>query len=385
MATPADTAVAKETAPTLTLKDVLSLEEWKSQGKKKLSELCSSLSLDSSGTTKKLAQRLVDHYKNNPAVATTVVSKTRRSLSSSGSDSEPNSDSPPSRRRQKTGTSPNDSSESRADADDNNKNKDGAFMDDQQNTDPAARSANDQAHEPTPPPDDTTQEYDQVTAATAFQTAQANSLLLKDIIDRIALLGSAVDLSNAEVRAIRSKVEKNPSSKLSKTNPQTTVQIGSKRPAPDKNAQPKTALKKSKTSSSATADKQKRVSPAKSKSRPSKRSQNRSPTPKTTAATKSPPRNKRRTPRSTSSASSRGGSGSRSSRSRSKSRSRSRSPGNSSSSSRPPSPLDHQHDKQHHLSSVLLFSCIGTGERRSLSSWRGTRTFQFELVELISR
>ena len=39
----------------------------------------------------------------------------------------------------------------------------------------------------------------------------------------------------------------------------------------------------------------------------------------------------------------------------------------------------HQAQHQHHchLSSVLLFSCIGTGERRSVSSWRGTLTFQF--------
>ena len=168
----------------------LTVAEWEEKGKEALVLECDNLDLEVTGDVSTLAKRLYDSY--HPAVVEqpvvdqpveeALLLEEDLLLSERNSDDD-DSDSPPSRRRKPRENNDNDAGNNGADA---------------------RSTGNDDI--PTDRDGDDTQDHanNDNLASAAFQTAQANSELLKDVLDKIGLLHAERDLDHAEVRALRS-------------------------------------------------------------------------------------------------------------------------------------------------------------------------------------
>ena len=163
----------------------LTVAEWEEKGKEALVLVCDNLDLEVTGDVSTLAKRLYDSY--HPAVVEQpVVDQPVEEdllLLSEGNSDDDESDSPPSRRRKPRENNDNDAGNNGADT---------------------RSTGNDDI--PTDRDGDDTQDHanNDNLAASAFQTAQANSELLQHVLDKIGLLHAERDLDHAEVRALRS-------------------------------------------------------------------------------------------------------------------------------------------------------------------------------------
>ena len=169
----------------------LSSAEWEARGREALVLECDNLDLEASGDASALAQRLYNHY--HPAVVEEVEDDLL--LSSQGSDSSDDSDSPDSRRKSREHKNNDDD-----DTEDPEEPKDAADQD-------TARNDGENVAAIGGPQDlEDTQDLasNNNLAASAFETAQANSELLKDLLDRIGLMNAERELTHAEVKALRS-------------------------------------------------------------------------------------------------------------------------------------------------------------------------------------
>ena len=152
----------------------LTVADWEAQGKEALELKCTSLHLDSTGTSDVLAQRLFDHFHPIPESGDeTPGSLTRRSKDSKDSD----------------GTSTDED----VDSDKKARHKFGV---ERTSPSPSGHGGDDtgvKGGEHERPDDISTQEYDQATAQAAFEAATANALLLQDVVERVGELGATRD------------------------------------------------------------------------------------------------------------------------------------------------------------------------------------------------